>query len=177
MHKPLSKSKIKSLNKELAKKVSNETEIVILLQDVEDAINIGSIFRTADAAGVNQIILTGSTQAPPDSKIGMLSRGMERSVPWEYFKNTEEAIEILKQKDFQIIAVELTEQSQLYSKFEYQSKVCLVLGNEASGVYKKVLKLCDAHVAIPMLGKGPSLNVNVATAIAVYEVLRFRNSA
>lgn len=171
MHKPLSKTTIKKLNKKLTAKVSTDCEVVFLLQDVTDPINVGSFFRIADGLGINKIYMTGNTPTPPDGGISLTSRGMERRIEFELHENTEDLIKELKKEKFEIIAVELTEDSKIYNEYEYNDKVCLVMGNEASGVYKSTLKLCDAAVAIPMLGKGPSLNVNVAGAIVASHII------
>lgn len=170
-HKPLSKKQIKILNKAVAEKVDDALELVFILQSVEDPINVGSFFRTADAFGVKKVYLTGSTPTPPQNAISMTSRGMERKVNWEYLKKVEDSIKEVRKTKFEIIALELTSDSKIYSNYKFSNRVCLVFGNEASGVFKKTLSLCDASVCIPMLGKGPSLNVHVAGAIAAAEVV------
>src|SRR5690606_13400593 len=99
---------------------------------------------------------TNNSPKPPAKRVSMVSRGLERRVEWEYIEKAEIAIENLKSIGYQIIAVELSENSVNYSNFKYGNKVCLILGNEAKGVYKKILEICDGAVHIPMLGKGPS---------------------
>ncbi len=186
MHKPLSKSQIKKLNKSLLPKVSENFDLIFLLQDVDDPVNVGSLFRIADGCGAS-LILYGKTPKPPSSGISMLARGLDRSVNWEYASparpksnnvdlpeaggDFEFKISDLKNKGFDIIAVELTEDAVNYKDYKFKEKTCLILGNEAIGVYKKTLELCDAKVFVPMLGKGPSLNVGVAAGIVGYEVL------
>ncbi|GAB4286038.1 MAG: RNA methyltransferase [Candidatus Dojkabacteria bacterium] len=172
MHKPLSKKEIKKLNEKALKDIKNNYDIVVLLQDVVDPINVGSIFRTADAFGIKKVVLTNMSPKPPDPAISMTARGLEKKIKWEYFSKAEDAISSLREDGYQIVAVELTEDSVFYGSADFSEKVCLVLGNEASGVYKKILKLCDIAVHIPMLGKGPSLNVNVAGAIVLGEIMR-----
>jgi len=169
MHKPLSKKEIKDLNEKFASQVSNK-EIVLVLQDVIDPINVGSLFRIADGLGA-RLILTGQTPIPPHKNISMTSRGLERSVDWSYIETFEAAASSLKNDGFKIIGLELAETSKLYSTYKYPNKVALVLGSEAHGIYKKNLDLCDHIVCIPMLGKGPSLNVNVAAAIVGYQII------
>lgn len=171
MSKPLSKTKIKTLNKALSGELPPELELIFILQDVEDPYNVGSLFRTADACGAN-IILTGST--PTLSKrpeIQKTSMGMDRKVEWEYVKDIGEVISNLKKNGDDIVGVELTENAQVYDKFDFKSKTALVLGNEAIGIYKKNLELLDSVVFIPMFGKGPSLNVTIAAGIVAYEVI------
>lgn len=171
MHKPLTKKQIKKLNKQTTEKYSPDLDFIILLQDVTDPINVGSFFRIADAFGISKIILTNNAPTPPDPNISLTSRGLERSVDWEYFEFTEIALSKLRKEGYSIIAVELSESSVDYSDYDYSEKTCFILGNEASGVYKNILELCDAVVHIPMFGKGPSLNVNVAGAIVISEAI------
>lgn len=170
MHKPFSDSKIKSLNKQNSVGLPTK-RVILLLQSVDDPINVGSIFRTADGSGVEKLILTGSTPTPPNSQIELTARGLDRSVTWEYYKSAEDAIAELKSDGWQIIGLDITPEATSYISFNYSSKVCIVIGNEAHGIFKKVLAQCDAHIFIPMIGKGLSLNVNVAAAIATYEVI------
>ena len=170
MHKPLSKTQIKQLNKQLSAEYSDQKELVFILQDVEDPINVGAFFRLADALGA-ELLLTGKTPKPPHGGIGTTARGLERSVPWEYFDEISQAINTVKEFDYQVVGVELTHNAKAFDKFKYSSKVALVMGNEASGIYKKNLELLDSIVAIPMFGKGPSLNVQVAAAVVGYKAL------
>lgn len=170
MSKPLSKTKIKSLNKLMSKDVP-EMDIIFILQDVEDPYNVGSIFRTADACGAS-VILTGKTPHPTKSpEVSKTSMGMERKVDWESYDDVESVITNLKQAGYEIVGVELTENAIPYDDFDYKQKTALVLGNEAIGIFKKNIELLDSVVFIPMLGKGPSLNVNIAAAIVGYQVI------
>lgn len=171
MSKPLSKTKIKSLNKELSGNFPDGLELIFILQDIEDPYNIGSIFRTADACGAS-IILTGTTPTiGKNPEIQKTSMGMDRKVEWEYIKDIEEIISSLKGNGFDVVGLELTENAQVYDEYVYKNKTALVLGNEAIGIYKKNLDLLDAAIFIPMFGKGPSLNVNVATAVVAYQII------
>lgn len=174
MSKLLSKTQVKHLNA-LHSTGLKLPEIVLLLQDVTDAINVGSLFRTADAAGVSKLVLCGQTPTPPDNQINTTARGLERSVEWEYQPDASQAIQDLKHAGYQIVGVEIDTASQNYFSVEYTDKVCLVLGNEAQGIYKKNLPLCDVIVHIPMFGKGQSLNVNVSGAIVAYQVISANN--
>lgn len=170
MHKPLTKKQIKDFNRKLSSGIKNK-DLIFILQDVIDPINVGSLFRLADALNA-KLYLTGQTPVPPDKKISMTARGLDRSVKWEYFDTFEGAVNKLRSDKFEIIGLELSENSSLYSEYAYRDKTAVVLGSEAHGIYKKNLDLLDAIVSIPMLGKGPSLNVNVAAAIIGYELIR-----
>lgn len=174
MSKLLSKTQVKHLNAENSAGLE-VPEIVLLLQDVTDAINVGSLFRTADAAGVSKVLLCGQTPTPPHPQINTTARGLERRVEWEHHEDASAAIAQFKNDGFQIVGIEIDTNSQNYFQTDYSQKVCLVLGNEAQGIYKKNLPLCDAIVHIPMLGKGQSLNVNIAGAIVVYHIIASGN--
>lgn len=145
-------------------------QLVFLLQDVTDPVNVGSLFRTADALGA-ELILAGTTPVPPNPDINITSRGLERSVSFYQEEDALAAISKLKDDGFQIVGLDLTSDSQNYFQANYAKKVCLILGNEAIGIYKKVLAECELIVHIPMLGRGPSLNVNVAGAIVAAHIL------
>ena len=170
MSKLLSKTQVKHINEAQSASL-NLPEIILLLQDVTDAINVGSLFRTADAAGITKLILCGQTPTPPDNQINTTARGLERRVEWEYQQDASLTIEDLKKSGYQIVGVEIDTNSQPYFSTQYTDKVCLILGNEAQGIYKKNLPLCDVIVHIPMFGKGQSLNVNVSGAIVAYHVI------
>lgn len=175
MHKPLSKTQIKRLNENIAANYSQKKELAFVLQDVDDPINVGAFFRLADALGA-ELVLTGSTPKPPNGGISTTARGLERSVPWTHFSEISEAIDTVRRLGYQVIGVELTEDAVPFDQFAFQTQVALVMGNEASGIYKKNLELLDAVIAMPMFGKGPSLNVQVAGAVAGYQVVVHNSS-
>lgn len=170
MSKLLSKTQVKHIN-EAHSAGLQLPKVVLLLQDVTDAINVGSLFRTADAAGISKLILCGQTPTPPNQQLNTTARGLERSVEWEYQQDASQTIESLKQQGYQIVGIEIDTNSKSYFSVEYSNKVCLILGNEAQGIYKKNLPLCDVIVDIPMFGKGQSLNVNVSGAIVAYHII------
>jgi 23S rRNA (guanosine2251-2'-O)-methyltransferase len=147
-----------------------EQQIVLFLQSVEDAVNVGSVFRIADAVRAEKVILTGITPRPPDPRIGKSSRFKEKEVAWEYYEKPQEAIKALKEEGYTILALEITDQSHFYYEVEYPEKTCLVVGHEEFGVHKSVLDLCDGAVFIPMFGKGKSLNVHVSLAVLCYHL-------
>lgn len=169
MHKPLSNTTIKKLNRTFSEELLQK-EIVFVLQDIEDPINVGHFFRIADGLAAT-LLLTGHTPKPNNELVKKTSMGLQRSVNYEYITSFKKGIELLQKEDFQLVGVEVDTRSQLYSEVQYSSKVALVLGNEAKGIYKKNLPLLDEIVAIPMLGKGLSLNVHVAGAVVGYYTL------
>jgi tRNA G18 (ribose-2'-O)-methylase SpoU len=148
-----------------------EVELTLLLQDVEDPVNVGSIFRIADAAKVKQLILCGITAQPPHALITKVGRNKDRRVEWRYEPDVEVALGAQREAGAKIFAVEITPDALPYYDVEWPEKTCLVVGHEDHGVTKKALALCDHKVFIPMYGKGASLNVHVATAVVTFQVL------
>ena len=162
---------IKRFNKKVRKELHITKEIVIVLFGVDYQANLGIIFRVADAIGAKKIYLTGGSAAPGGQVFERVSRYKERVVEWEYEKDIEKVTGKLKSDGYEIVGVEITEESKRFDIQDWGSKVALVLGNEGHGLPDKVLQLCDKAVFIPMIGRGGSLNVGVAAAIVSYEVL------
>lgn len=145
-------------------------ELVALLQSIEYPANVGSAFRVADGAGVNELILTGITPTPPHPTIDKVGRFKSLRVPWRYEQDPVVAIRDLKANGYQIVAVELAEGAVPYYQHQYAPKTCLVVGHEDHGVTKATLAACDTAVFLPMYGKGRSLNVHVALSIVLYHI-------
>jgi 23S rRNA (guanosine2251-2'-O)-methyltransferase len=153
-----------------------EQEIYLILHNIRSAYNVGSIFRTADAAGVKKIYLCGYTPTPDNQKVVKTSLGAEKYVPWEYYKQTWQLLKKLKIKKIHIIALEQTKKSVDYRQFKPKFPLALVVGNEVKGLSKKILTYADKIIAIPMYGKKESLNVVVATGIALYKLIERKRS-
>jgi len=147
------------------------TELAIVCQSVAYPVNVGSIFRIADALDVTEVVLTGITPTPPHHTISKVGRDKDRRVAWRYVDRPEAALEDLKAKGFWIAALEVTDECQSYYTTDFPQKVALVLGNEDHGVTRACLALCDAAVFVPMYGKGRSLNVHVSLAVVGYHLL------
>lgn len=147
-----------------------EQKILLILDNIRSRENVGSIFRTADAAGVSKIYLCGITPTPPHEKISKTALGAETYVPWEYFRQTSRCLSELKAKSekLKIVALEQTRESQNIFKFKPKYPIALILGNEVKGLPPSILKKCDKKLFIPMFGKKESLNVAVAAGIALY---------
>ena len=145
--------------------------MAFLLQDWDDAYNVGGMFRVADGVGANLMVMTGHTPAPPDPMIGVTSLGHHRRIPFLHYKFHEDGAKFLVDSGWILVAVEIAENAVPYFEFDFPPKTCLVLGNEVNGIYASVLKHCAAAVYIPMLGKGRSLNVHVAAAVVGYRAL------
>lgn len=171
---------MKALNKKEIKKLINkeskrEITIYLLMENIEYARNVASLFRTADAAGVKKIILTGISKTPPFGKeMRQVSRNSEGSIPWVYEETTGKAIQTLKKQGFYIIAVELADSAfaftELKDKTKGKDKICILLGSEVYGVKNSTLEKCDAATFIPMYGKGASLNVANAGTVILFSI-------
>lgn len=151
-----------------------EVGLCILAHNIDVPMNVGSVFRIADAFGVERLYLTGRTIRPPNRKIRKTSRSTENSVQYEEFDNPEEILEILKAKKYKIISLEITNDSVDIRDLDIakSDKICLILGSESEGVSERLLTLSDAIVHIPMFGVNSSLNVSSACSIAAFEILK-----
>lgn len=153
----------------------------IIMHNIRSAHNVGSVFRTADGLGVSKVHLTGYTPRPfgegdvyladAQKKISKTALGAERFMPWEKEENIFFLIDKLKKENFQIISLELAEESVDLKNFTPRFPCALILGAETTGIEKDILATSDAIVKIPMRGKKESFNVSVAAGIAVYEIL------
>lgn len=153
-------------------------EIYIILDNVLDTYNIGSVFRLADAVGAKKIYLCGGSETPPNHRIKKASINTTEIVEWAYFDTTLEAINDLRStiNNIRIVAVELAENAVPYTEYKYELPIALVVGHETGGVSPDVLSKCDAVVELPLYGINISLNVMVSLAIVLYEVLRQTNT-
>lgn len=151
--------------------------IYIVLDNVLDTYNVGAIFRLADAVAAEKIFLCGQTETPPNSRIKKASINTWQWVPWSYAKSAVEAIKELRtnNKKLRTVAIEQSKESIRYDRFDYPMPICLVVGNETSGISKEVLKLCDAIVELPVFGVNKSLNVMVTLGIVLYELVEKNN--
>ncbi len=160
--------KFKSKAKRLKK-----NEIYIILDNVLDTYNIGSVFRLADAVAAKKVYLCGGTETPPNHRIKKASINTTEWVEWEYCESALEAIRKLRMDNRQltIIGVEQTDLSIPYDQFEYKLPLALIVGHESDGVSKKVLDECDTVVELPMFGVNKSLNVMISLGIVLYQVI------
>jgi tRNA G18 (ribose-2'-O)-methylase SpoU len=145
--------------------------VYVLLDSIRSNYNVGSIFRTSDGAMIEKLYLCGYTPHPPKKEILKTALGAVDSVSWEYAHDPKEVILKLKEQGVKICALELTESSCEYYKLEDSSfPICLVVGNEITGVSQDLLDLCDLSIEIPQYGIKQSLNVAVAYGIAIFEL-------
>ncbi len=144
--------------------------LTVILNNVRSLYNVGSIFRTADGAGVEKIWLCGITGCPPNNQISKTALGAEERVVWEHAEDPLEIIKQYKDKSYEIVLLEQLEESQEYSSYTPERPICLVLGHEVTGVDPKILSLCDRAIEIEMAGLKNSLNVSVAFGIIAYHL-------
>jgi len=155
-----------------------KTKTILILPDIRSAINVGAILRTADAVGVDKVYLVGCTPRPTDQfgriqkDIAKSALGAETWVKWEYKEKLLPLIKNLKKEGYEIVALELDENSIDYRKYKPALKVALMLGEEVKGIDKKTLKYCDKIIEIPMRGKKESLNVSVAAGVALFRIIK-----
>ena len=148
--------------------------IVLVLDNVRSGLNVGSIFRTADAFAIEKIILCGITAQPPHREILKTALGSTESVEWSYFQEANDVVPSLKMEGYIVYAVEQTTQKIWLQNFrpEIGKKYALVLGNEVEGVDQQVLELCDGALEIPQFGTKHSLNVAVAAGVVIWELVK-----
>lgn len=161
-----------SVDIEKAKQIKRNP-IYIVLDNVLDTYNIGSIFRLADAIVAKEVIICGDSEVPPNTRIKKASINTTEWVPWHYEKTAKEALEKLKKevKDLKVVSVEQSKKSIPYTKAEWNFPLAVVVGNETSGVSKEVLEMSDLVVELPMFGVNISLNVMVSLGIVLYKVV------
>ena len=147
--------------------------VILLLHNIRSMWNVGSMFRTADAAGIEKMILCGYTATPPRKEITKTALGAQDTVPREYYADPVDAIAILKKCGVKIYAMEITTGSVPYTAVKPADfPLCLVVGNEVDGIEARVLDCCDDVLEIPQYGIKHSLNVAVAAGVALFEMVR-----
>jgi len=149
-----------------------KTPVVLVLDNIRSALNVGSVFRTADAFALAGIHLCGITAQPPHREILKTAIGATESVDWQYFPKTINSVNALKTRGFRIIGIEQTDESiplQDFSPITPQP-LALVFGNEVGGLSDDVLPLLDACIEIPQYGTKHSLNVAVAVGIVTWHL-------
>lgn len=146
----------------------DKKKLVVILDNLRSAFNVGAIFRTADAVGAEKIYLCGITPTPSNDKITKVALGAEKTVPWIKIKDTWRVLEQLKKEGYYLIALEQTEYSQNIFKSKARYPLALILGSETKGLSPRLLKRADKVVEIPMKGKKESLNVAISFAVAAY---------
>lgn len=166
----LKNSELKRVSVEECKRIK-KFPVVIVLDNIRSAYNVGSVFRTADAFLVKKIFLCGITAFPPNREINKTALGAVDSVEWKYFKTTLEAIKFLQKNDYKIIGIEQSDKSKMLNKFipKKSEKYALIFGNEVGGISEEVFSEIDECIEIPQSGTKHSLNVAVSVGVVLWE--------
>lgn len=167
------------LEERLTTEQSMRTErhpVTLVLHNVRSLYNVGSIFRTCDSALAAGLVMCGFTPHPPRKEIEKTALGAVESVPWRYEKDIFEAIREEKTAGKKVFALEITDKKRRYDSLKVEEfPICIVLGNELTGLDDKIIAACDDAIEIPMHGVKHSLNVSVAAGIALFEAVRIFN--
>ena len=145
--------------------------VVVILDNVRSAQNIGAFFRTGDAFAIEKVMLCGITATPPSRDIHKSALGAELTVGWEYYPTTTECAVALKAEGYTLLAIEQVEGAVMLDRLEVDAgkKYALVFGNEVEGVAQEVVDMCDGAIEIPQVGTKHSVNVSVAGGIVLWE--------
>ena len=148
-------------------------ELKILLHNVRSMHNVGAAFRSADAFGIYQILISGFTPYPPRPEISKTAIGAEKHVDWQHIDEINPAVEELKESGYILVGLEQTTDSILLPDYAIpgDKKICLVFGNEVTGIDEEILPHIDQFVEIPQYGHKHSLNVSVTVGVALYAFL------
>jgi len=148
-------------------------ELKMLLHNVRSMHNVGAAFRSADTFGIHSILLSGYTPTPPRPEISKTAIGAEKHVHWEYIENPYAELQMLKESGYRLIGLEQTTDSVLLPDYRIPAgkKICLVFGNEVTGLDEEILPVIDDFVEIPQYGHKHSLNVSVSAGVALYGFL------
>ena len=157
-------------------KQSEKIPVIVVLENIRSAYNVGSVFRTSDAFLAEAIYIIGYSAKPPHKEIKKTALGAEETVTWKYFKTTAEAIGELRHEGYKLFAVEQAEGSfELQAaSFGPDQNVAVIFGNEVTGVEQSTILLCDGCIEIPQLGMKHSLNIATAVGVVLWELVRKR---
>ena len=144
--------------------------IVIVLDNIRSAHNVGSIFRTSDAFLIKKIILCGITPTPPSNEIRKSALGSTNSVEWVKEEETGIAINQLKKEGYYIVGVEQVEKATEIQKFQNNKPIALVFGHEVNGISQEIIDTCDEIIEIPQYGTKHSLNISVCAGIVMWKI-------
>lgn len=155
-------------------KSSAKTGIYIILENLRSGLNIGSVFRTADAFRIEKILITGASAVPPNKEILKTALGATETVDWEKIEDCILLVKNLQNQGIKVYAVEQTQNSCLLHNFKPDLAVgiALIFGNEVEGVTQEVINLCDGVLEIPQFGSKHSLNVAVSSGIVLWHLMQ-----
>jgi 23S rRNA (guanosine2251-2'-O)-methyltransferase len=158
-------------------KANEKVPVILVLDNVRSHLNVGSVFRTADAFLIEAIYLCGITGAPPHRDIQKTALGATETVAWRYFPTTAEAIALLRSNFYKIVSVEQAESATMLNDVNYdgREKLAVVFGNEVDGVDQTTVTASDMVIEIPQYGTKHSLNISVSAGIVIWELIRRLN--
>lgn len=158
---------------------ADKMPVIVVLENIRSAYNVGSVFRTADAFLLQGIYICGYTARPPHKEIKKTALGSDEAVNWAHFPNATAAIDQLRADGYKVFAVEQAQDSIALQQFNRQQhdKTALIFGNEVTGVEQSTILLCDGCIEIPQMGTKHSLNVSVAAGVVLWEMVRQHISA
>lgn len=150
----------------------NKLPVYVMLDSIRSSYNVGSIFRTSDGAMIEHLYLCGYTPAPPKKEVLKTALGSTESIRWSHKDDPVETIKALKKKGIKICALEQTSKTIPHYDINYEKHfpLCLIVGNEITGVSQELIDLCDFSIELPQYGIKQSLNVAVAYGIAVFKL-------
>jgi 23S rRNA (guanosine2251-2'-O)-methyltransferase len=153
---------------------SEKIPVIVVLENIRSAYNVGSVFRTADAFLLEAIYICGYTCRPPHKEIRKTALGAEESVRWEYFPGSGAAIEALRASGYRVFAVEQAHGSKMLNQFISTpgEKIAVVFGNEVTGVEEETIRSADGCIEIPQFGMKHSLNIATAAGVVLWELVR-----
>ena len=159
-------------------KKTDKTPVIVVLENIRSAYNVGSVFRTADAFLIEAIYICGYSAKPPHKEIKKTALGAEETVFWKHFNTAGDAVEELKRRKYKVYAVEQAEGSyKLHAaNFRQNEKIAVVFGNEVTGVEQSTINICDGCIEIPQLGMKHSLNIATAAGVVLWELVRNKMS-
>lgn len=173
------KLKLNELGRIGAEEFKNKTKtpIIVVLDNIRSAMNVGSFFRLADGLAIEKICICGISAVPPHREISKTAIGAENSVYWIYFEDVVKCIELIKSEGYTIVGIEQTDLSESLENLiiDSSNKYCLIFGNEVDGLSVDILPLLDKAVEIPQFGTKHSFNVSTAGAIVIWEFIRQLN--
>lgn len=151
--------------------------VVVVLNSIRSSYNVGSIFRTSDGAMIEKLYLCGYTPHPPKKEVLKTALGSQDSINWKFEEDSVQVVKQLKSKGYTICALEQTDSNISYSELQKSNlPLCLIVGNEITGVNQELIDLCDVTIEIPQFGIKQSLNVAVAYGIAIFELRKIYDS-
>lgn len=155
-------------------KVADKTPIIVVLDNIRSAANIGSVFRTCDAFLLEAIYLVGICATPPNRDIQKSALGATETVDWEHFETIKDCIAALREKKCEVLTVEQSDRSVMLHEFvpQQDKRYALIFGNEVDGVSDFAMSYCDTCIEIPQFGMKHSLNISVSAGIVIWDFAR-----